>query len=103
LFNSQHDKAAVEWILTAKAGLKLINDERCNEQIFLIRYEDLLYNPDDTLTDIFDFCSLPDNKDVHRYFKKIHQKPRKWQYQPLSPVIQPVFNRVMDAFGYYNL
>lgn len=97
-FQSQRDMAAVEWILTAKKGLKLLREDSAHTH--LIRYEDLLSDPDIELDNIFRFCALPGDDKVHCYAREILHKPRKREACEISPVIEPVFRRIMHEFGY---
>jgi len=97
-FQSQHDRAAVEWILTAKKGRKLLQEDR--ENTHLVRYEDFLEQPNATLDGIFRFCSLPADKKVYFYAQKTIRKSHNRERVSLSPIIEPTFNRVLYEYGY---
>lgn len=97
-FQSQRNMAAVEWILTAKAGLNLLRSN--SEHTHLIRYEDFLSDFTTELDNIFSFCSLPDDKKTHCYAQNFIHKPSRKKLPEISPVIEPAFRKMMHEFGY---
>ena len=90
--------AAVEWIITMKTGLKLL--EKNPHSTKLIRYEELLNTPDKLISDIFSFCELEDSTIVREYMHHNLKLPHKRENFKLSPCLTEVFANTLTKMGY---
>lgn len=93
----QIDKAAVEWILTVQAGISHYQNQP--ESIFLLRYEDLVENPQQILNQICDFCKLPDDNKLVQYASKRLKKPKSYEPIVLDSAIADLFQQQTEAIA----
>lgn len=61
-------RAAVEWLVTARAGLELARRDPLS---MVVRYEDLALNPRATVARILEFCDLPSSPRTERYAEAV--------------------------------
>lgn len=90
--------AAIEWIVTAREGLHLMKN--IPSEIHLIRYENLVKNPTETILDLLEFCQLKPDEIMLEYAHRVLSPP-----QPKNPVnlhhsITQAFNDTMSAMNY---
>lgn len=97
-FERHIDLAAVEWIVTMREGLRLMQElPHC---VHMLRYEDLTASPEAVLADIWHVCALPPDAKALYYAQEIlHPVPSKAPLA-LSPSIRPAFEETMSALGY---
>ena len=99
-FKDHLNRAAVEWILSMKEGLKLMDVYKGD--ILPIYYENLVESPKEILMKICDFCELEKDERFLNFGEEV-LKPSKRKYKEtikLSPVIEPVFKETMNSLGY---
>lgn len=97
-FESQRDKAAVEWILTMRQGLRLI--EKIPQNIYSLHYEDLINHPERELNQIIDYCKLSyDIKLITYALNKLTEMPYNPQLE-IHPSIRSLFEETMCSVGY---
>jgi len=97
--DNQMDMAAVEWIVTIREGLNLISEY--HDQIHVIRFEDLVSNPKKTLSEILNYCELPQDEKVYKYAAKVLIQPLSGEKSlNLHHVIRPIFNQTMHSVDY---
>ena len=92
------DKAAVEWILTMREGLCLV--ESFPGQIYMIRYEDLVASPKHTLHELLEFCELNKDDDMITYATKVLKPVPARKSHDLHPNIYSAFIETMRRAGY---
>jgi len=95
---SDYDRAAVEWVMTMQEGLQLIDTDA---EILLIRYEDLLNDPQKIICDIVDFCGLSYDQSTENYATEILMPQIKSpQVKSINPHLRPLFDQTMQQLGY---
>ncbi|SEN57663.1 sulfotransferase family protein [Nitrosomonas marina] len=95
----QVNMAAVEWIVTMREGLSLL--QRFPDDTHLVRYETLCSEPRKTMTQILEFLELDQNdKQFFQYVNTtLHPAAAKDTYT-LNQVIRKPFHETMCALGY---
>jgi hypothetical protein len=92
------DRAATEWILTMREGMRL-----CREYpdfLRMVRYEELVASPEKELRAILDFCELPEDRKALQYgVQTLSPAPPKEPFRLAEPV-RAVFARTMAELGY---
>lgn len=97
-FERHLDRAAVEWLVTMREGIRLM--QASSDCIHLLRFEDLTLEPDKTLAELCDFCELPADDTFHEYARQtLHPVPAKNPFN-VHPKIVPVFRDTMEKLGY---
>ncbi len=99
-FERHLDRAAVEWIVTMREGLRLMqNSADC---VHLVRFEDLTSEPDETLTALCDFCELSTDSTFREYARQtLHPVPARQPFD-VHPKIAPIFFDTMRELRYNN-
>lgn len=92
------DRAAVEWILTMRAGLEL--SRQAPDATHVVRYEALTEAPEETLRAIFAFCGLPVDERVLSYARAKLRPSARHEPLELHPALRTAFGATMDALGY---
>ncbi|MGA9380128.1 MAG: sulfotransferase [Phormidium sp.] len=96
-FDSYTDMAAVEWIITMQEGLRLVRE--C-PNIYMLRYEDMVSSPKESLAQLLEFCELPPDEKVFDYASQtLSFAPGKKPFN-LHFTIRPLFEQTMSALGY---
>ena len=90
--------AALEWIVSMQEGLRLMR--QFPNDIHMVRYEDLVAQPQESFSQLLEFCELPPDQ---RFFNYATQRlkpapPRK--DVTVHPALQPYFEETMAALGY---
>lgn len=94
--NHEH-RAAVEWIVTMKEGMKLMaNHSNC---VLAVKYEDYVSNPE-VRRDILKFCGLGPDAKFDQYCETVLKAPISKPDLDLPPVIRDEFQGVMKTLGY---
>ena len=92
------DMAALEWVATMQEALRL----RAQNQnaLYFLKYEDLVADPDQTLSAALHFCDLPIDYKMLRYARGI-LKPAPARPAPrIHPAISNLVDETMAALGY---
>jgi Sulfotransferase family len=97
-FTRHEDMAAVEWAVTMRAGLRLMEGQP--GLLHVVRYEALCREPEDTLHNVCGFCGLPEDRKFLTY--------ASWALSPvparapteLDPLIRDVFIDTMRRLEY---
>ena len=92
------DMAVLEWILTMQEGLKLV--EQFPESVYLLKYEELVAKPRNSLEQLLDFCELPTDEKMFDYAAKTLSSRQDHQVFALLPEIAPLFEQTMNALSY---
>ena len=97
-FERHLDRAAVEWIITMREGMRLMDN--LPDCTHLVRFEDLTAKPDETLSALCDFCELPTDTTFQEYARQIlHPVPARKSFD-VHPEIAPMFYETMKELGY---
>lgn len=97
-FDEHIDKAAVEWVVTMREGLRIL--ETTSDCIFTVRFEDLTSNPDKVLPELCEFCDLQQDATFLEYARNtLKPVPPRNQFD-LHPKLAPFFNDTMARLGY---
>lgn len=92
------DRAAVEWIASMRETLRLRNAAAAGTLI--VRYEDVVSRPEETIAGICDFCGL-DQDDTMIAYAKSTLSPRPPRAMPkLHPALTPLFEQTLRELGY---
>lgn len=95
---NHRDRAALEWILTMKEGMKLC--EEYPSAILRVQYENLLERPGETINEILDFVNLKHDQSVFEYARIRIKKPTKKKRSKFDSRINSVFLKTMSQVGY---
>lgn len=97
-FDRHLDRASVEWIVTMREGLHLI--ETISDCIHTVRFEELTSEPEATLLQLCDFCELlSDNTFLNYAQQNLNPVPPRIPFD-LHPKIAPIFYDTMARLGY---
>lgn len=97
-FDQHIDKAVVEWVVTMREGLRLL--ETSSESIYTVRFEELASTPDEVLQELCKFCDLQQDTTFLEYARNtLRPVPPRNQFD-LHPKIAPLFNDTMSRLGY---
>ena len=97
-FERHLDRAAVEWIVTMKEGLRLLQES--SDCIHLVRFEDLTAEPDETLAALCNFCELPTDSTFREYARQtLHPVPARQPFD-VHPKIATIFHDTMRELRY---
>jgi len=97
-FTNQCDRAAVEWVLSMREGLKLLANNP--DGIISLRYEALVEDPQRELSNILRFCHLPTDERFMVYATSKLAGASLHQEIKLHPAILPVFKQTMETLNY---
>ncbi|UJS18249.1 MAG: sulfotransferase [Candidatus Jettenia sp.] len=97
-FDNHRDMAAAEWIVTMKEGLKFI--ENFPKDILMVKYEDLVTNPEEVLSTIAEFCELSVDIKFLEYGKKILFPTPPKKHFTIHPSLYLSFEKTMNLLGY---
>ena len=97
-FERHLDRAAVEWIVTMRAGIRLM--ETSSDCTHLVRFEDLTAKPDETLSALGNFCELPTDDIFQEYARQtLHPVPARKPFD-IHSEIAPIFHETMKELEY---
>lgn len=97
-FTNQTDMAAVEWIVTMREGLALLESNPAD--VMGIKFENLSQQPESVLCKMGKFLRLADDEVFLEYGKKtLHPVPDAGVFD-LHPLIIDPFNETMRRLGY---
>jgi hypothetical protein len=97
-FTRDEDKAAVEWIVTMREGLRAV--QASPEAIHLVHYEDLTRNPRNVLEPLLERCGLAADPGLLDYAERVLRPLPARVTTELSPAIRPAFMRTMVECGH---
>lgn len=97
-WQSQKQRAVVEWIVTMREGKTLAR--AYPDSLLHIPYEELCAAPREWMDSIADFCDLPhDNTFVDYAAGKLEAVPQKSKFE-LEPCLETAFAETMALLGY---
>lgn len=94
----QKDKAIVEWIISMKEGLRLLEIDA--DSLMLVHYERLTHDPIPLLNQLFDYCELARDEIVLKYATEILKPVPEKEHFKLPAFLSPIFNETMQQLGY---
>lgn len=94
----QEDRAAVEWILTAREALLL--KELHGRDIMLLPFEHLANSPRRALSDIQRFCGLSEDEVLVRYGARVIRPVKDYPAPDLHPFVQRELDKALTLMGY---
>ena len=97
-WRDQRQMAAVEWTLAMRYGLRHV--AAAPESVAVVRYEQLVASPGQTLAEVLRFCSLPDDPAVIDYARRVVRPARTRGPFELEPPIAPAFGEVAARLEY---
>lgn len=97
-FDRQEDMAAVEWALTMRTGLRLL--EAHPASVHAVRFEDLCAKPRETLAAATEFCDLPTDERFLAYAQRTLSPVPPRAAIALHPAIEDVFLETMRRLDY---
>lgn len=98
-WNKQVDMAAVEWIVSMREGLRLV--ERYPQSVLRVDYESMCENPSAVLKGIEQFAGLDVGDEVfHRYAEATMKSGATRESFVLPPSLVEPFEQTMKALGY---
>ncbi|MGB5634264.1 MAG: sulfotransferase [Waterburya sp.] len=97
-YSNHTEMATVEWILTMQEGLKLV--EQFPESVYLLKYEELIAQPKNSLEQLLDFCELPQDAKMFDYASQTLISRHNNQVVSLPSEIASLFKQTMTALGY---
>lgn len=95
---SETDRAAVEWIVTMKEGLRLIRE--FPDSVLMLGYEKFTSHPGKSLAEVLEFCELKSDRTVFDYARQILSPAPPHNSFELHSAIRPLFEETMTALGY---
>ena len=97
-FDRHLDRAAVEWVLTMREGLHLM--QNFPDSIYKIHFEELTSKPEETLSPLCEFCELPADRTFLNYARHTLNPVPPREAFDLHPKIAPIFYDTMSRLGY---
>lgn len=92
------DRAVVEWIVTMREGWAQYKQQLDN--IYFLRYEELLAQPESELTAVLDFCELQADEKLVAYAKETLRPSTKHPRFDIHPDLAPLFAATLAELGY---
>ncbi len=92
------DRAAVEWIASMREVLRLRSSG--SSGMLILRYEDLVRRPEETIAGICDFCGLYQDSAMIAYAKETLSSSPSRSLPRLHPVLRPLFDETLRDLGY---
>lgn len=96
-FSSHIIRAAVEWIVTMKEGMRL--QESMPECVMGVKFEDYVSSPELRMK-VLQFCDLKPDSNYEKYCEKVLRAPGSKPKLQLPSIIQEEFSRIMGRLGY---
>jgi len=100
-FDRHTDMAAVEWIVTMRQLLHL--QTTGDQNLHIVRYEDLITRPRQATAEILRFCGLRDDEIVLKFAGGILARQTRYDPVKLDPSIQAIFDTTMESLNYPRL
>lgn len=92
------DMATLEWVVSMREGLRFLKQfPHCIHQL---HYEDLVSRPEQSLSELLEFCELPPDARFMDYsLKKLSPVPPRATYA-MHPILNHYFSETMIELGY---
>ena len=97
-FERHTDMAALEWVVTMREGMHRM--EQNGDCIRMVRYEDLVESPRQTLAEIAEFAGLSEDDTYLRYGESVLKPtPRHGEFD-MHSALRPLFDETMQVLDY---
>ena len=97
-YHDQTAMAMVEWIITMQEGLSMT--KKYGQNVYAVRYEDILDAPRKKLRELLDFCELSRDEKMLSYAERTLRQPTAvYQLRPSSD-LRTIFSDTMARLGY---
>jgi len=97
-FENPLDMATLEWIVSMREGLRFF--KQFPQCMHMLRYEDLVAHPEQSLSQLLEFCELSsDSRFMDYALQKLSSVPARATYE-MHPKLQPYFSKIMTELGY---
>ncbi len=96
--NRHTDMAALEWIVTMREGLRRVSEN--GDRILMVRYEDMVESPRQTLSAIANFSGLSQDEKYLCYGETVLRPAPNHAGFDMHPALRPLFEETMRALGY---
>lgn len=97
-FDGHVDMAATEWVVTMREGMHCMREH--GEVVHMVKYEDLVNDPEPILQGMLDFCELGKDEGFMRYALEKLRLARPHAPYELHPKILPLFRETLHELGY---
>lgn len=97
-FTQHTDRALVEWILTMKQGIRLL--EEMPGSILMVKFEELTHRPEKALRDISKFCDLPEDHKFIAYGISVLSPVPQHEPFDMHPCLKTAMKNTMEKLGY---
>jgi len=97
-FTKQSDMAAVEWIVTMREGLAMLDSD--HKDVIGVRFEDLSRQPEKVLCVLRDFLGLAEDPVFSDYGKLTLHPVKGTEPFDLHPLLEAPFRDTMKRLGY---
>lgn len=97
-FERHTDMAALEWVVTMREGMRRMQENA--ECIRMVRYEDLVETPRQTLAEIASFAGFSEDQTYLRYGECVLRSAPRQEAFEMHPALRPLFDETMQALGY---
>lgn len=97
-FTKQTDMAALEWIVTMREGLALLDSDP--GRVMGVRFEDLSQQPEKVLRELSDFIGLADDTTFLKYGRLTLHPVERTEPFALHPLLETPFMGTMKRLGY---
>jgi hypothetical protein len=91
------NRAAMEWVVTMREGLA---QSRRHPDMIMIRYEDLLAQPEQELARLFEACGLAPDDAVEDYAKRTLYENSSKTWPNIDSELDKIFRETMADLGY---
>ncbi len=92
--------AATEWIVTMREGLRQM--QLLPDAVLMVRYEDLVSKPEETLQQIVAFTGLAPDPVMYHYASQSMRAVSSQQTFPMPEPIASLFRETMHMLGYHD-
>jgi hypothetical protein len=97
-FDRHLDMAATEWVVTMREGIRVKREY--GAAVHLLKYEDLVNAPKESLDNLLKFCELPEDERFLCYAKETLRHVEPHAPYNLHPAILPLFRETLGELGY---
>lgn len=97
-FKEDVNKAAVEWIVTMREGIRQMSENP--DSILMVKYEDITNSPYEMLKKILKFCELPNDKKIFQYAKRVITHVKDYPQPNIHSAILPILEQTNRMLGY---
>ncbi len=99
---SEATRAAYMWLIHSKIANDWVKDNSIsNDRLIIVRYDELLSEPEETVNDLLEFLNCSKTKNSNHQIKEIRE-PSKINLKELTDFYSQVDKRILDKFVRVN-